>query len=387
MTVHQGNRNNHSARYIESSPQESKYPCPAFRNDSFSWDRHSGATSVSWPEELEEVATQRITRHWEAIDRSLFDEADQVLPGPILDECIQWRSQLPHLRVVGRNPAYRANEKVGDLNTDVKRKNSSKERLENEEIIIEDSPELEELHSSLTDDQRERAKEEIFDLILRFLYAEVLITQKDEDSLNEDLDSVLRITPAPTCNGKGSGRGRKIIQKDGVKNVKNIRDVKDSSKVFKQASVGEEDVSPLSENVLSVSARSQKDGVELEKKRLYTPQFGRNKLGTVFNERIIVSPVPFVVSTRESFSTLKTMPIQFMGQSADVSKAPRSSRYGNSGFKTTSARKLSLSQIPHSAWHAPVCPTVWPKNVKLAPIDISRFSNSKSSLPEFISDL
>lgn len=58
-----------------------------------------------------------------------------------------------------------------------------------------------------------------------------------------------------------------------------------------------------------------------EKERLYTPQQSRNKLGTVFNEKIVVSPVPFAVSTRESFSTLKTIPIRFMGQALEISSS------------------------------------------------------------------
>lgn len=53
--------------------------------------------------------------------------------------------------------------------------------------------------------------------------------------------------------------------------------------------------------------------------KLSRPQTSRNKLGTVFNEKIVVSPVPYVLSTRESFSTVKTTPIKFMGQSVNES--------------------------------------------------------------------
>lgn len=48
------------------------------------------------------------------------------------------------------------------------------------------------------------------------------------------------------------------------------------------------------------------------------------------------------------------------------------------GFRG-SARKSSLrSSEIHSAWQPPVCPTVWPKNVRLAPIDTSRLPSSKN---------
>ena len=57
----------------------------------------------------------------------------------------------------------------------------------------------------------------------------------------------------------------------------------------------------------------------VEQERLYTPQQGRNKSGMVFNEKVVVSPVPFIRTTRESFSTLKTAPIQILGQSTNTS--------------------------------------------------------------------
>jgi len=74
----------------------------------------------------------------------------------------------------------------------------------------------------------------------------------------------------------------------------------------------------------SISASKQKDDAEdndslKSKEQLCTPHIGRNKLGTIFNERIVVSPVPFTVSTRESFSTLKTIPIKFMNENLEMS--------------------------------------------------------------------
>lgn len=57
-------------------------------------------------------------------------------------------------------------------------------------------------------------------------------------------------------------------------------------------------------------------------KRLHTTPSARNKRGTIFNERMIVSPVPYVVSTRESFCTLKTTSVRFMGEAVEYSVPP-----------------------------------------------------------------
>lgn len=77
----------------------------------------------------------------------------------------------------------------------------------------------------------------------------------------------------------------------------------------------------------SISANKLRDFGDTEddalksKERLCTPHIGRNKLGTIFNERIVVSPVPFTVSTRESFSTVKTIPIKFINEDLEISSA------------------------------------------------------------------
>lgn len=76
-------------------------------------------------------------------------------------------------------------------------------------------------------------------------------------------------------------------------------------------------------NITSVSARRQReirdsaDGALIRKDRLYTPQLSRNALGTVFTEKVIVSPVPFATTTKESFSTLKSTPLRSMRLSLD----------------------------------------------------------------------
>lgn len=43
--------------------------------------------------------------------------------------------------------------------------------------------------------------------------------------------------------------------------------------------------------------------------------------------------------------------------------------------KNSTPAKISNYQSP---WHAPVSPAVWPKNIKLAPLDTSRLHNGKN---------
>lgn len=69
-------------------------------NDS-SWDRKSTQTIDSWPEDVEESSTKKVQEHWETMERTLHGESEQVPRGALMDECAQWRSQIPYLRVTG----------------------------------------------------------------------------------------------------------------------------------------------------------------------------------------------------------------------------------------------------------------------------------------------
>lgn len=68
---------------------------------------NSAATSVSWSQEVEDTATQKMEEQWMDVERTFYEEEnDQLLQGSILDECIQWRTQIPYLRIIGKNPIY-----------------------------------------------------------------------------------------------------------------------------------------------------------------------------------------------------------------------------------------------------------------------------------------
>lgn len=83
--------------YLESAKSK-KWP-----ESGSPWDVNSRATSSSWPEDIEEAATKKVLKLWAAVERTLYKEDDEVKLGAVMDECVQWRSQIPHYRVVGKN--------------------------------------------------------------------------------------------------------------------------------------------------------------------------------------------------------------------------------------------------------------------------------------------
>ncbi|XP_015588361.1 uncharacterized protein LOC107264531 isoform X2 [Cephus cinctus] len=339
--------------------------------DSSSWDQQSGATSASWPEDMEEAATRKVISYWEAVERTLYDEENQVRSGSVYDECVQWRTQIPHLRIVGQCPV--SMQKIYRPDTSLKKKTGNileNSSIENEETYAEHKL-PQDLDNSSKHQQRDKSRKAILQLIMEFLCRQLSLDEQESDLLSNELDMVLRITPAPTYSGKNP-RSR-VSAKSRIDDEENK--VLLEERMF-LASGG----SLISARRQNVSRDANEENFLIERERLYTPQLSRNKLGTVFNEKIVVSPVPFVVTTRESFSTLKTIPIRFMEQSLEITAPQRSARLVESGFKSSSARRAALARIPQvqSAWQAPVCPTIWPKNVRLAPIDTSRLPSSKN---------
>ncbi|XP_046739267.1 uncharacterized protein LOC124407298 [Diprion similis] len=389
--------------FAKSAANMSHHPWAKAEDDSWSWDRRSSGTSISWPEEMEEVATKKVIDQWEAVERTLYDEDNQVTSESLRSECIQWRTQLPHLRVIGKGLQRR---QVVDANSDnlapvdVKEKEAPSTV---EEIIEEHKVPTNGEEDASDGRNREETRNEVLDMILDFVCAQLLADNEVDESLSQNLDAVLRITPAPTYSGRnplGNHRTANEFVGQTHRNSKLHKNEREESsdalevsgclpEVRKNSFHAEKSATRFSVgkgSIMPISARRQRnmrertsDCVSANTDRLYTPQLPRNALGTVFTEKIIVSPVPFATSTKESFSTLKSTPLTSMRLSLESSLGQRSARSVNSGFKTTSARRVGLLEIPqvHSAWQTPVCPTVWPKNVKLAPIDITRLPSSQ----------
>lgn len=68
---------------------------------SVSWELDTDQSS--WSEDVGDLPARRVLEQWRALESVLYDEENsQVPPGTSLyDECLQWRSQLPHLRIIG----------------------------------------------------------------------------------------------------------------------------------------------------------------------------------------------------------------------------------------------------------------------------------------------
>lgn len=107
------------------------------------------------------------------------------------------------------------------------------------------------------------------------------IAEEQDDDLNKNFDECLKIAPAPTTIGKNP-----LVSNNFYYNVDNL--------------------------ATRPSENKEKD------KEKDSSRTRRHKLGTVFNERIIVSPVPFVATTRESFSTLCKTPILHADEISDI---------------------------------------------------------------------
>ncbi|XP_032667685.1 uncharacterized protein LOC116842493 isoform X2 [Odontomachus brunneus] len=352
---------------------------------------NSAATSVSWSQEAENVATQRLEEQWATVERSFYEEDDELPQGPALDECIQWRTQIPYLRLMGRNSAGINNKAQLDICSSGKARKKLG-NLQNDEVLMERSLSIKEEENS-TQYKLNKAKfEEVLDLLMEYIVPELFPDKEDDtDSLHESLSDTLKITPAPLHSNRNSSKSTKTnwaeeavspnyIENKSLSIRNRLLDTESSLQTIKN----DTNYQAVQKQRNSVSASKPKDygGVGDDdalktKERLCTPHIGRNKLGTVFNERIVVTPVPFAVSTRESFSTLKNTPIRFMGENFEISSFRGSAR-NVLGFRG-SAKKSSLRNPDiHSAWQAPVCPAVWPKNVRLAPIDTSRLPSSKN---------
>lgn len=61
------------------------------------------------------MATHRLEEQWATVERSFYEEDDQLSLGPVLDECVQWRTQIPYLRMIGKNPMCVSDDSQPDL--------------------------------------------------------------------------------------------------------------------------------------------------------------------------------------------------------------------------------------------------------------------------------
>ncbi|KAL6258362.1 hypothetical protein P5V15_010314 [Pogonomyrmex californicus] len=356
-----------------------------------SYNGNSAATSVSWSQEVEDTVTQKLEEQWATIERTFYEEDDQLFQESILNECIQWRTQILYLRIVGKVPTCTGDSTWNNILSSNDRKTKKLDNSQNDEVFLEHNLLLKGGEDSIQYKLNRAKFEEVLDTLMEYVILELFLNEKniDTDSLRDDLNDTLRIFPIP--GNRNSSRNLKTnwteeaISPNYIENkslsIRNrLLDIESSLQIMKN-DIDHQGVQKRLKD--SISANRLRDFVNpgddnALKERLCTPHIGRNKLGTIFNERIVVSPVPFTVSTRESFSTLKTVPIKFINENFQISSCQGSAR-NISGFRKSARKSSALKNSNiYSTWQAPVCPTVWPKNIRLAPIDTSRFPSSKT---------
>ncbi|XP_018402549.1 PREDICTED: uncharacterized protein LOC108779601 [Cyphomyrmex costatus] len=365
----------------------------ALKDDDILSNGNSAATSVSWSQEVESVATQKLEEQWTTVERTFYEEDNQLLKESILDECTQWRTQIPYLRIVGKNSTCDSNSSQRDIGFSDKKTKKRLDNSRNDDLFLERNLSMKEEEDSAQYKLNRAKFEDVLDMMTEYVISELFSNENAEtDSLRDDLTDTLRIAPAPVHSNRNSSRNSKVnwteeaispnyIENKSISIRNRLLDTESSLQTIKNDAnlqgIQKKSRKSISANKLRDFEDTEDDALK-SKERLCTPHIGRNKLGTIFNERIVVSPVPFTVSTRESFSTVKTIPIKFMNVDLEISSGQGSAR--NIGFQSSAKKSGAFLRNPniHSAWQTSVSPTVWPKNIRLAPIDTSRLPNSKN---------
>lgn len=376
---YQNNQNESSDNFQLPSLQKKK----TWKNvdDNLSTDWNSNATDIFCSSEIENIATRKVMQQWETIENTLYEDGEQVSQTAVLEECTQWKTQIPHLRIIGKNP-FLSKSNYQDLNIN---HNQMKNNSHNEDTYLEHNISIKERKNSSKHKLQKTAQDEILDMLYAYVISELFPKKENEiESLHDDFNDVLQIRMASIHSNKSSAKSSKINwfeetipleNKFSNNNGKSVEDhILSMRKDITQTNMQE--IQKKYDNFMNNDRiRNEKDEFIMDDK-FSRPHTSRNKLGTVFNEKIVVSPVPYVLSTRESFSTVRTTPIKFMAQSLEVSTFQSSNKNINY-FKNSEKNSAKISNY-QSSWHTPVSPAVWVKNVKLAPLDMSRFPNSKN---------
>lgn len=110
----------------------------SWKDDDTLSNSDSAATSVSWSQEVESVATQKLEEQWATVERTLYEEDDQLLQESVLNECVQWRTQIPYLRIVGKNPTCDSDSTRRDVDSSDKK--ATRLDLRNDQVLAERIP-------------------------------------------------------------------------------------------------------------------------------------------------------------------------------------------------------------------------------------------------------
>ncbi|XP_011505477.1 PREDICTED: uncharacterized protein LOC105368210 [Ceratosolen solmsi marchali] len=307
------------------------------------WTNHN-----SWSEDIENAAPNKIFEQWRIVERTLFNEQDQLSVGLLFDECVQWRNQLSQFRILGRNILKEGN-KTSKAVCD--KRNSRIINASNKKNAYGTNLCSYKYDCSVKSN-RNQCKDKIIDIIIDFICKEISEIQmtKKVDNFNDNYHEFLKIVPAPIYTKKNP-----LVKNYFYHNNERT-------------------------NTLAKGKRQKKK--EVEKPNYQDTQIRRNRLGTVFNEKIIVSPVPFISTTKKSFSTLSNAPVHFVIENQNFSNSNRSPmKKDNTKQILSQRRKTSLLSKPQiQTWNTSGYPTILPKNVKLSPIDTTRLSSNNRRL-------
>ncbi|XP_076384892.1 LOW QUALITY PROTEIN: uncharacterized protein LOC117218282 [Megalopta genalis] len=363
---------NESSKHFQLPSLQKKKIWKDVNSQASTSDEISKATvSTSSLTDLEDIVTAKVVQQWDAIENTLYEDGDQVTQTALLEECTQWRKQIPHFRIVGKNPylSTKANYENGDRNS-----GQTKATLDlfNEKAFSERSYSVKEKKAISKHKSQNTQQDKVLDMLFEYVMSELFPSKENE--IERDFEKALQIRMAPIHSNRSSAKsykstwyeetipldntfsnGKSRVLEDQILPIRT--EIGDSTPEIRK----KYDNHTHNDRIKS----GQEDTLAIEDK-LFRPHTSRNKRGTVFNEKIVVSPVPYILSTRESFSTIKTTPIKFMGEPLNVSTFQ-----GNSSIPT----KYSNYQ---SAWHSTMSPAVWSKNVKLAPLDTSRLPSCKN---------
>lgn len=208
-------------------------PRQKWKDDDVPSNGNSAATSVSWSQEMENVATQKLEEQWATVERTFYEEDDQLLQESVFDECIQWRMQIPYLRIVGRNPACNSNNTQRDVGSSDKRTKRSdsqtSEAFAERKLSMKVKGEAsfwcaihnlciyivflyysQEGEDSVQYKLNKAKFEDVLDMMMEYVVSELFPNEKsDTDSLRDDLSDALRIAPAPVHDNRNSSRNSK----------------------------------------------------------------------------------------------------------------------------------------------------------------------------------
>lgn len=202
---YQNNQNESSDNFQLPSLQKKK----TWKNvdDNLSTDWNSNATDIFCSSEIENIATRKVMQQWETIENTLYEDGEQVSQTAVLEECTQWKTQIPHLRIIGKNP-FLSKSNYQDLNIN---HNQMKNNSHNEDTYLEHNISIKERKNSSKHKLQKTAQDEILDMLYAYVISELFPKKENEiESLHDDFNDVLQIRMASIHSNKSSAKSSKI---------------------------------------------------------------------------------------------------------------------------------------------------------------------------------